>query len=63
MSSDPDDLTALTPEHFIKGAGAPLTPFPEPDMSSTYIIPLERWKLLQRIFQFFWNGDKKVNRA
>lgn len=50
--SDPDDLTALTLGHFL--IGAPLYSLPEPGVSSIYTTPLQRWKLLQKIFQSFW---------
>lgn len=52
LSNDPNDLNALTPGHFIIGTA--LTSLPDPDLSSTCLSPLERWKLLQKIFQSFW---------
>ena len=52
LSNDPTDLSALTPGHFIIGTA--FTSLPENNFSSAYIPPLERWKLLQKIFQSFW---------
>lgn len=52
-SSDPTDLTALTPAHFMIG-GALTTP-PEPSLVNAYIPPLKRWKLVQKMYQNFWS--------
>ncbi|XP_053597998.1 uncharacterized protein LOC128668657 [Microplitis demolitor] len=52
LSEDPDDLTALTPGHFIRGA--PLTTIPEPSLLH---LPINRLSLLQYIqqrLQLFW---------
>ena len=57
MSSEPNDLTALTPGHFI--AGGPLTAIPEPDYTTTTMNRLTRWQLTQRLVQHFWNRWKK----
>jgi hypothetical protein len=53
ISSDPNDLTALTPGHFL--TLAPLTCLPEPDLLSIELNRLSRWQLLQRMHQSFWN--------
>ncbi|XP_046468109.1 uncharacterized protein [Neodiprion pinetum] len=52
LSEDPDDLTALTPGHFIRGA--PLNAIPEPSLGD---VPVNRLSHLQRIqerLQSFW---------
>ncbi|KAK2578264.1 hypothetical protein KPH14_000887 [Odynerus spinipes] len=51
-SSDPTDLEALTPGHFL--IGRPLTAVPEHDFSPVPLTRLSRWQLLQRIQQDFW---------
>ncbi|XP_022183202.1 uncharacterized protein LOC111042814 [Myzus persicae] len=50
-STDPNDLEALTPGHFL--IGRPLTAIPEPCYSSikTYKV---RWHKIQQIVQQFW---------
>lgn len=53
MSHDPSDLEPLTPAHFL--VGGPITLHPEPDVSNENINGLERWKLVQRLMQSFWN--------
>jgi hypothetical protein len=44
-SSDPSDLQALTPGHFL--IGAPMTSIPDPDLSTLNIGRLDRWQLIQ----------------
>lgn len=51
-SSDPSDLRALTPGHFL--IGRPITSFPEPDLSELKENRLSNWQLIQRITQNFW---------
>ncbi|XP_021953145.2 uncharacterized protein LOC110849976 [Folsomia candida] len=51
-SSDPSDLTTLTPGHFLIGTA--LTSIPEPHLQDLQISRLSRWQLLQRITQDFW---------
>ncbi|CAG7659602.1 unnamed protein product [Allacma fusca] len=53
MSSDPNDLFALTPGHFL--VGGPLTAIPEPDLTDVKLNRLSRWQLCQQMFQHFWN--------
>jgi hypothetical protein len=55
MSNDPNDLTAITPGHFLIGEAltAPL----EPDLTELKINQLSRHQLLERLRQHFW---KKV---
>jgi hypothetical protein len=53
LSPDPNDLTALTPGHFL--TLAPLTCFPEPNLEHVKLNRLSRWQLLQRMHQSFWD--------
>ncbi|XP_054711001.1 uncharacterized protein LOC129220596 [Uloborus diversus] len=53
LSSDPSDLSALTPAHFL--VGGPIHQFPEPSTSSRASSLSERWKLIQRLRLDFWN--------
>lgn len=51
MSSDPSDLTALTPGHFL--IGSPLLDIP--DAQGNITLPLnERWSLIQKMKLHFW---------
>ncbi|XP_055850540.1 uncharacterized protein LOC129915103 [Episyrphus balteatus] len=52
MSSDPDDLSVLTPGHFL--IGAPLCTLPERNLMEHNINALNKWKYLQRLKQEFW---------
>ncbi|CAG7832932.1 unnamed protein product [Allacma fusca] len=52
ISSNPNDLSVLTPGHFT--AGGVLTALPEPDYSHLKINRLSRWQLVQRIARQFW---------
>lgn len=52
LSSDPNDLSVLTPGHFL--TLAPLSSIPDPDLTSTNVNRLTRWQLIQRIQQDFW---------
>ncbi|XP_054713000.1 uncharacterized protein LOC129222513 [Uloborus diversus] len=52
ITSDPNDLSPLTPGHFI--IGAPLTAIPEPDTTDERLSYTNRWKLTQQLFQSFW---------
>lgn len=51
LSSDPSDVRALTPGHFI--IGVPLLEVPEP-VESTNLSLSSRWTLIQRAKQEFW---------
>lgn len=57
MSSDPSDLTYLTPGHFLIGDS--LTSFPEIDLTEVPENRLTRWKLCTRIQQTFWKKWSK----
>lgn len=52
LSSDPNDLSALTPGHFL--TSEPLTAIPEPDTSNLPFNRLSRWQLLTRMRNDFW---------
>ncbi|XP_050527987.1 uncharacterized protein LOC126898083 [Daktulosphaira vitifoliae] len=52
LSSNPNDLTPLTPAHFIIGQS--LLDIPEPDMTSTPQNHLTRWQLIRQLYQSFW---------
>ncbi|OXA46198.1 Gag-Pol polyprotein [Folsomia candida] len=51
-STDPQDLAALTPGHFL--IGAPLTAIPEPSLDHIKQNQLSHWQLLQQLMQSFW---------
>lgn len=53
MSTDPSDLEALTPGHFL--IGSHLQALPEPDLKSTADNRLSRWHLVQKRFQQIWS--------
>ncbi|XP_047995789.1 uncharacterized protein LOC125233753 [Leguminivora glycinivorella] len=57
LSSDPNDLSALTPGHFL--TTEPLSIVPEEDLSDVRVGPLQRWKLLQKMHQDFWSKWSK----
>ncbi|XP_051159301.1 uncharacterized protein LOC127280387 [Leptopilina boulardi] len=52
LTEDPDDLSVLTPGHFL--IGEPLTSIPEPSLLDLKTSRLTRWKLIQQQAQFFW---------
>lgn len=52
ISEDPNDLSPLTPGHFL--TLAPLSSFPEADYSHLKINRLSRWQLIQRMQADFW---------
>lgn len=52
MSTNPEDLKALTPAHFL--IGGPITALPEPSLEDAKINRLDRWQLIQRKQQTFW---------
>lgn len=57
VSSDPNDLTALTPGHFI--IGTPLTAIPEQGLINYKVTYGQRWKLAEQMFQGFWRRWSK----
>ncbi|XP_023213292.1 uncharacterized protein LOC111616090, partial [Centruroides sculpturatus] len=52
ISEDPNELSALTPAHFLLGEA--LTSLPEPDLQHIKLNRLSRWQLLQRMVQDIW---------
>lgn len=52
LSTDPNDLNALTPGHFL--IGEPLTAPTEADLGEIKINRLSRWQLVERLRQHFW---------
>lgn len=52
LSSDPSDLSALTPGHFL--IGAPLNAVPEDDVTDIPVNRLKRWQRLQAFTQVIW---------
>ncbi|XP_075167651.1 uncharacterized protein LOC142239762 [Haematobia irritans] len=57
MSSDPSDLTALTPGHFL--IGEPLTTPIDSEADSRKISLLSRWELVSRLKFEFWKQWSK----
>ncbi|XP_055714302.1 uncharacterized protein LOC129808548 [Phlebotomus papatasi] len=53
ISSDPADLEALTPGHFLIGRA--LTSLPEPNLTNVSEGRLKHWKSVQQRVQFFWH--------
>lgn len=52
LSDDPDDVSALTPGHFLTGSA--LTSLPEASLMELNVARLDRWQLIQQKFQCFW---------
>lgn len=52
LSSDPHDLTPLTPAHFL--VGRPLVAVPDPDLQQVPENRLSRYQHLQQCHQHFW---------
>ncbi|CAG7828755.1 unnamed protein product [Allacma fusca] len=52
-STDPNDLTSLSPGHFL--IGAPLQAIAEPNLTILNVNRLSRWQHLQVMRQHFWN--------
>lgn len=52
LSSDPSDLTPLTPGHFLIGTS--LITLPRPSTPATGLSLQARWKLLDTIFASYW---------
>ncbi|XP_065368797.1 uncharacterized protein LOC135961232 [Calliphora vicina] len=52
LSSDPSDMDALTPAHFI--IGEPTNCIPEENLLDMNINRLSRWKTIQNLKQHFW---------
>jgi hypothetical protein len=52
ISTDPNDLSVLTPGHFLVGDA--LTSMPEPDLTKEPVNRLSRWQLMKQMTQHFW---------
>lgn len=52
MSDNPNDVSVLTPGHFL--TLEPLNAPPEPDLTPLNVGRLNRWQLVQRLQQEFW---------
>lgn len=53
LSNDPSDLTPLTPAHFLIGRS--LVMLPHPQIQSTNISQLQRFRRVECLKQHFWN--------
>lgn len=52
LSDDPDDLSVLTPSHFLIGKS--ISTLPEPTVEHTTQLPRVRWRLIRQHLQRFW---------
>ncbi|XP_046145552.1 uncharacterized protein LOC114881846 [Osmia bicornis bicornis] len=52
LTDDPDDLSVLTPAHFLNGR--PISTLPEPSVEQAQLSPRARWYLIQQKLQQFW---------
>ncbi|XP_071639832.1 uncharacterized protein [Temnothorax longispinosus] len=57
LSDDPDDISIITPGHFLIGGA--LSTIPEPSLSLVQISHLNRWQLLQQKLEHFWSHWSK----
>lgn len=57
LSSDPHDLNPLTPGHFLIGTA--LSSLPDHDLTSLKTNRLNRYQLIQQMFQHFWQRWQK----
>ncbi|XP_011883953.1 PREDICTED: uncharacterized protein LOC105571092 [Vollenhovia emeryi] len=57
LTDDPDDLTVLTPGHFLIGT-AP-TVIPEPSLETVKMSHLSRWQLIRKMLEGFWSQWSK----
>ncbi|XP_011877367.1 PREDICTED: uncharacterized protein LOC105567254 [Vollenhovia emeryi] len=53
LSDDSDDISALTPGHFLIGSA--LTSVPEPSLKDLATARLSRWQFIQQRVQQFWS--------
>ncbi|XP_024868253.1 uncharacterized protein LOC112452346, partial [Temnothorax curvispinosus] len=52
LSTDPNDLSYLSPGHFL--IGSTVTSYPEADITDIKINRLSRWQMIEQIRQHFW---------
>ncbi|XP_076549215.1 uncharacterized protein LOC143306721 [Osmia lignaria lignaria] len=52
LTDDPDDLSVLTPAHFL--IGRPISTLPEPSADHAQLSPRAWWHLIQQKLQQFW---------
>nr|CAI5840401.1 unnamed protein product [Callosobruchus analis] len=57
MSSDPNDLTSITPSHFL--IGRPITALPDVNLTITPMYRLTRLRHVQKLYQQFWQQFSK----
>ncbi|XP_072400545.1 uncharacterized protein [Diabrotica undecimpunctata] len=57
MSSSPNDLSPITPSHFL--IGRPLTSLPEYDVDNIASCRLSRFQHVQQLYQQFWHQFSK----
>jgi len=53
LSSNPDDLSSLTPSHFL--IGGPASSIPELDFTNIPINRISAWRHIQKVKRDFWN--------
>jgi len=58
LTDDPNDLSALTPGHFL--IGRPLNALPYPDLGHVPISQLDRWQAVQCVSQHIWESWRKA---
>lgn len=52
VSSEPSDISALTPGHFLVGTAS--TALPEPPSSDSHVSGIPRWKITTQMQHHFW---------
>lgn len=52
LSADPNDMTYLSPGHFL--VGTPLNSFPITNLSDINVNMLTRWQMIQQMREHFW---------
>ncbi|XP_011501862.1 PREDICTED: uncharacterized protein LOC105365409 [Ceratosolen solmsi marchali] len=57
MSDDPEDVSPLTPKHFLIGSS--LTTILEPSLKELSISELYRWQFIQQLAKQFWQSISK----
>jgi len=57
LSPDPDDLSSLTPSHFL--IGGPASSIPERDFTNIPINRISAWQHIQKVKRDFWNRWNK----